>query len=246
MQGRPESAARLLEPIAPAGDEAMLWWLEVPSVTRCRVGIAQGSPAGLQEARERLRELAGQAESRHNTCHLIELSILQAVVCEKQGKAKEALRFLERAVTLARPGGFVFLFWELGPVMAGMLERLEIGGEDEDFIRRLLAAFVPGGVTPSTEVASAQPAEPSAARRTETLIASDRPELDALTQRELDVLELLAQRFQNKEISERLFISTHTVNDHLKHIYQKLQVTSRREAVNRAVEMGIVNPRSSG
>jgi len=63
-----------------------------------------------------------------------------------------------------------------------------------------------------------------------------------LTNRELDVLELLARRLNNKEISERLFISTTTVKGHLQNIYGKLEVSKRREAIEKAQSLGILTP----
>jgi LuxR family maltose regulon positive regulatory protein len=69
------------------------------------------------------------------------------------------------------------------------------------------------------------------------------PLVEPLTNRELDIVELLADRLQSKEIAEKLFISAHTVNAHLKRIYRKLDVTSRREAVARAVQAGLIERR---
>lgn len=63
---------------------------------------------------------------------------------------------------------------------------------------------------------------------------------ESFTNRELDILELLAERCRNKDIARKLFISTNTVNFHLKHVYRKLDVSGRREAVVRAAELGLL------
>jgi LuxR family maltose regulon positive regulatory protein len=87
-----------------------------------------------------------------------------------------------------------------------------------------------------------RPIMPEAAGH-QTLRASDpsQPLVEPLTNRELDILELLAQRLSNKEISEKLYISVETVKSHLKNTYQKLNVSKRRQAIEKAKNLGILN-----
>ena len=72
---------------------------------------------------------------------------------------------------------------------------------------------------------------------------SNQPLVERLTNRELEILDLLAQRFQNKEIAEKLFISPETVKKHLNNIYGKLSVSNRRQAVEQARDLGILEPK---
>ncbi len=107
------------------------------------------------------------------------------------------------------------------------------------FIRTVLASTDLGGALAPPEKISVTMAKPPGATG-ERSSAGATPH--DLTNRELDILEMLARRLQNKEIATKLFISTHTVNYHLKHIYQKLGVGNRRHAVEKAAELGILPP----
>ena len=70
---------------------------------------------------------------------------------------------------------------------------------------------------------------------------SPQPLVEPLSNRELDVLDLLAQRLSNKEIADKLFISITTVKSHIQNIYGKLNVRKRREAVEKAMKIGILS-----
>ena len=225
-----------------ANAASALFWLQVPLLTKARTQVAVGSPANLECAFASLDELERQAADLHFTCRTIETMALRAVILEKQGRDKEALTTLEQLITDAASGGWIRPFVEAGPVMAQMLGRLDLEGDDQIFVRRVLAAFEPADAAAPTELTPPLAAEPVAAARRETPISSGRPALDALTDRELDILELLQERLYNKEIAAKLHISTHTVNYHLKHIYQKLAVNSRRQAVRCGLEKGILKP----
>ena len=120
---------------------------------------------------------------------------------------------------MAGPGGFIRPFIEPSPELVSPLKRLAEKNIAVAYIEQILAAFSPPAHPPS-----------SIARTSD----------DRLTHREVDILEMLAQRLQNKEIAEKLFISTHTVNAHLKNIYRKLDVRNRRQAVIRAKDLGIL------
>jgi LuxR family maltose regulon positive regulatory protein len=221
MQGRSEAAPGWLSTSASPPVEGMMFWLEIPCVTRCRALIAEGSATSLREAEERLQVYADMNEASHNTCQLIGILAMQSVACGKQGKSEQAMSHLERALELGQPGGFIFPFLELDRPMAELLQRLPEQGDNATFVEQILSAFGEG------EVVAAVVAEPSRANQ---------PFIEPLTNRELDILELLAQRLQNKEIAARLFVSTETVKTHLKHLYQKIGVNNRREAGARAAE----------
>ncbi|MCP3877972.1 MAG: response regulator transcription factor, partial [Sulfitobacter sp.] len=141
-------------------------------------------------------------------------------------------RALERAVQMARKGDLVLPFVELGTPMAELLRDMPSESEFAAGVERRVAAF---GV-PTERPGERQAVEDAMAGPEGWRVATRM----GLTNRELDILELLALRLQNKEISARLEISPQTVNSHLKQIYHKLHVHSRRKAVEKASEIGIL------
>jgi LuxR family maltose regulon positive regulatory protein len=229
MEGEGHSASWLRE--SPPF-ENMIWWLEIPAVTYCRALIAEGIDESLGEAEKRLLTLLQLNEDNHNSLQMMGIMTLLALCLRKQDRMDDALAILRRVCDLAKLGEWMRPLVEAGPEMAELLHQLGRHPAEQEFIHRVLAALE-----------SRDAAAPTGTCLTERAISPPtigRRGLEDLTQREFDVLKLLAQRLQNKEIGEQLFISSHTVNDHLKHIYAKLGVNGRRQAVTRAVELGIL------
>jgi LuxR family maltose regulon positive regulatory protein len=192
-------------------------------MTLAKVLLAQNTTASLQQAAEALTRLYKFVTATHNTRFLIEVLALQAMLYDAQGDEQAAFKALTQSVLLAQPGGFIRMFVDLGPRMANLLNRLRSHGVVPDYIGQILGAFP----APKPAVASAG---------LEEIIAP-------LTGRELEILVFLAQRMSNKEIASELVISPITVKRHTINIYQKLNVESRRKAVDMAVALGILDPR---
>jgi LuxR family maltose regulon positive regulatory protein len=203
-----------------AGDLPYLRELE--HVTLARILIAQGR---LDEATRRLQRLLEAAGARGQASREIELLNLQALVLHAGGETVQAIDPLNRALALAEPSGFVQIFVDEGQPMARLLYEAVARGLVPAYARRLLAAFPASDVDqpgrPDTEPAQADLIEP-------------------LSDRELEVLQLIAGGLTNREIASRLFLSLNTVKGHSRNIYGKLGVHSRTQAVARARSLGIL------
>lgn len=188
-----------------------------------RILSAQGQ---FEESLSLLQRLWERAEAGGRTSIMVETLILQALAFQAQERTSPALERLERSLKLAEPAGFIRAFVDEGQPMAHLLNEAHSQDIAPQYVRRLLSAFAADGALPVTEVPDPEQSEL----------------VEPLSERELDVLELIADGLSNRQIADRLYISLHTVKAHTRNIYGKLDVHSRTRAAARARELGVLPP----
>jgi LuxR family maltose regulon positive regulatory protein len=158
---------------------------------------------------------------------LVQTRALQALAAATH---EEALSYLNEALTLAKPEGYVRTFLDLGEPMRMLIEDcrmlIEKRGKALDYISRLLAAF--GQITA---------AERPSIRNQQSTISNL---VEPLTERELEILRLLPTELSTHELAEHLVVSINTIKTQLKSIYAKLDAHSREEAVERAQTLKLI------
>ncbi len=197
----------------PADDLAYL--REFEHVTLARLLLAESSP---DDATELLEGLLRAAEEGGRTGSAIEILVLLALAHQMHGDTEMALTSLGRALGLAEPEGYVRIFVDEGPRITTLLALAADRGVFPDYARRLITS---------------SDADEGAAPR-QNLV-------EPLSERELDVLRLLRSDLSGPDIARELVVSLNTVRSHTKNIYAKLGVNSRRSAVRRADELGLLS-----
>lgn len=190
-------------------------------ISQARVHLAQGEPAAALAVLEPARR---QAEANAWRDERIQALLLQALAYWQRGEGETAIHDLREALALAKPGGLIRAFVDEGPGMARLLYEALARGIEPAYTRQLLAAFP----TDDPETAVSPP-----------LPAADEL-LEPLSERELEVLRLIAEGLTNQETANRLYLSLHTVKAHAHNIYSKLGVRNRTQAVAKARALGIL------
>jgi LuxR family maltose regulon positive regulatory protein len=229
-QGYTEMAIYWAETCGLHSEDTVLPFLhEMEYLVLARVLIAQGQFGAVLELLARLLQAA---ETNHRRGSVIEILTLQAMARQKQGDLPRALDTIEHALILAEPEGYVRIFVDEGnPVLALLTDLQSITSHKTNpvvdnaslrllaYIDRLLVAF------PQTA--------PLASQQAEIVI-------EPLSERELEVLRLIAEGASNREISIRLVIANPTVKRHISNIFNKLGVGSRTQAVAVGRKLGLL------
>ena len=200
-------------------DDELSYLHEYEHLTLARVLLAHhreaADPDALTAALALLARLLAAAESGQRGGSVLEVLVLQSLAHAARPDTAAALSTLGFALRLAEPEHHVRLFADEGAAMAALLKALSRTAAARPYVTRLLAATQPTS-------------------------ASRQPLADPLSERELDVLRLLAGDLDGPGIARALFVSVNTMRTHTKSIYSKLGATSRRTAVRRAVELDLL------
>ena len=237
LRGDLDSALQWEKTVSSAPSFAGLFvWLEVPLITQARVLIRAGSNENLVKAQRILDDVRTVSETCHLINHTIELDVLQSILFEKQNQKQKSMEVLAKVVSLAEPGSCVRPFVEESSIVVDNLKQLQQEGGAVSFIDHILKCCesyennrIVVDIKPEKE--GIQPKE---------IEKAPADNMEAITQRELETIIHLSNGLRNKEIAEKLFVSTDTVKKHLYNSFQKLHVNNRLELVNKAKEMGLI------
>ncbi len=219
-QGDLTAAARWAEGAAQRPGQDRGYTRQIESVTIARVLFAQGK---LEQALSQLAACQQAAEESGGLGWAIEIGILKALVQDALDRRADALVTLECALAQAEPEGYVQVFLDEGEPMAALLRQAAPPNVSRAYIDRLLDTL--DRAAPKQELADAP---------------SPSPLIEPLTEREMEVLRLMATGLSNRDIADRLVLAMGTVKAHLHNIYGKLGVRSRVQAAARARELQLL------
>jgi LuxR family maltose regulon positive regulatory protein len=130
----------------------------------------------------------------------------------------QALSVLERVITLTRPEGYIRMFVDEGEPMERLLGLVQARENSKSYVCKLLASF----------------------QETDFVSLPSSQLVDPLSDRELEVLSLIADGLSNREIAEKLVVAVSTIKTHVNHIYRKLDVNSRTQAIAKSQQLGLL------
>jgi LuxR family maltose regulon positive regulatory protein len=228
VQGDVAAAARWIEESGLAGDDDPAYPREPGYLVLARVMLAQGRP---RQALALLDRLRAAASAQNRVGSRIETGALRALALAATGAEAEAVTALAETLTLACPQGYVRVFADEGEPMGALLARLikshrtgHPTGVPLGCLSSLQRAFDPApGPSPGRTPARAVPAL-----------------IEPLTNRELEVLAMLATGKSNHAIADQLVVTVDTVKKHVSHVLDKLAAANRTEAVARARELSLI------
>ena len=217
-QGDLDAARRLMETAVTDAQTQPGFWVESQKIIEARVRMAEKQ---WREAEGLLSEVWETAVSHQRIQNQIEIRILQAIIQHNLQQFENAQSYLKEALILAQPTGEIRRFLDEGEAIQTLINTMHFDDEAmQTYVNKIASAF-PHKQTHQKQNANQQLVEP-------------------LTNRELELLALVANGTSNRDIAAQLFISYATVRRHLNNIYGKLGVNGRSQAILRAQELNLV------
>ena len=220
LQGRPEEAWAWARERGVGLTDAATSLAEYDQLTFARLLVADGRQP---EAIEMLGPVLHAAQDGGRQGSVVEARVVRALAFAADGEQELAVDDLAAALTDGVPAGYFRLFLDEGPAMTELLARIAATADLE--VGNLAEQLLAGG---RGSQRSAAPAPTSRAAGPE------------LSERELEVLRLLHTELSGPEIARQMFVSVNTLRTHTKHIFTKLGVNTRRAAVRRAADLGVL------
>ena len=233
-QGNEDRAFQWADAFSRPVENQPLFWVEVPHISRARILLERNGNEDNLLALDILDELLEIAERTHNIYSKIHILALRTLALDALGHGNDSIVALQEAVALAQSGSFLRVFIDLRPRMEGLLKTLAKQSSNNAYIDRILAAFADSYYAKVTENNKPSPVNKDQSTTKFPVL------IEPLTPRELGVLKMLGEPKSPREIAGELNISYTTVKRHTINIYAKLDVQSRWDAVNKAIQLGIL------